>query len=479
VGNSVFKNLHNLLSGAWRRRYLIAIPILVMPIIGGIIGGLAPKKYENHTTILIQETAKLNPFMEDLSVSTNLKERMAALKTLLHSRHVLIQVGQDIGKITDTSSQKDREGFISEISAAVSVSLSGNDLLKLSLRSNQPNGMKQTLQAIKKQFISQLLAPEKSSISGSENFLAQQLELNRNNLVAAESALAQFKTIHAGSLPGLHNGNVSRLRQLTEDIARGKTELAGAKAALQSMRNRLSQTNPVVGKLEEQIVVVMGDLALLRARYTDHHSRVQGNLRKLRRLKEERNRLLNQPIPSLSDKDMERLWNRVASMTDNQEEMRSQPMLVSQLQTLQQAQTRIQKLTQEVVSMEQLASDLNSKVLAFGSTEQELSKLERDLSVKTKLYEDLLNRFEKARVTGALGRFEGPERIKVIDRPFTPVHTSNLPIILFIIGGLIGGISLGCGMAIIAEMADTTIRRKDILEKLIAAPVLSRIPPLS
>ena len=34
------------ISGAWRRRHLIVIPILVMPVLGVVASRLAPKAYE-------------------------------------------------------------------------------------------------------------------------------------------------------------------------------------------------------------------------------------------------------------------------------------------------------------------------------------------------------------------------------------------------------------------------------------------------
>ncbi len=54
----------------------------------------------------------------------------------------------------------------------------------------------------------------------------------------------------------------------------------------------------------------------------------------------------------------------------------------------------------------------------------------------------------------------------------------NPPVILFILGGLIGGFGLGTGLAVIAELADTSVRRSDRLAKLTGVPVLTRIPAL-
>ncbi|MGF1808036.1 chain-length determining protein, partial [Aliivibrio sifiae] len=92
------------------------------------------------------------------------------------------------------------------------------------------------------------------------------------------------------------------------------------------------------------------------------------------------------------------------------------------------------------------------------------------------LYTDLVERFEMAKLTSSLGIFEQDKRVKIIDRPYTPNSPSNLPNLLFIIAGLFGGIGLGIGLAVIAELCDTTIRRKDEIATLNSAPILSRIP---
>lgn len=105
-----------------------------------------------------------------------------------------------------------------------------------------------------------------------------------------------------------------------------------------------------------------------------------------------------------------------------------------------------------------------------------MAELERDLAARRELYQDLQLRFEKARVTGALGRFESPERIKVIDEAFQPLRPSNLPLGLFVLAGVVAGVLLGAGLAVVSELTDSTIRRRDRLEQLLDVPVISRMP---
>lgn len=472
---AVFLSFHRILAAAWRRRYLIAVPILVMPIFGMLISIVTQQKWETHTTILIQETAKLNPFLEDLSVATNLEDRVAALDTLIHSRHILQKVARDLGLLTDASSDMERDRVIAQLSNALTFKMVGKDLVKITYTHRRPDELAKTLQAVRDRFLENLLAPEQSSISASESFLQKQLDERRARLSEAESKVAEFKRAHASELPDLQGANITRLRQLKEELAQRQTALAGAKATLNAMKTRLVQVDPVIGRLEEQIVNVTGELALLRARYTDQHSKVQAALRKLSRLEEERKKQMRNSA-DLASQDLQRLWALADGMSNDQAENPRGALLLSQLQELQNAESAVQRQQQEVASIEQQLVEIDKHVANSGDVERGLTELVRDLDVQQGLYTDLLKRFEKARVTGALGRFEQPERVKIIDEPFTPSTPINLPMIIFIVGGIAGGLTLGAGMALMAELTDTTVRYRDQLAQIADAPVLTRIP---
>lgn len=477
--NSAWENVYLILMAAWRQRYLILVPILIMPLVGGLIAITRGKIFDTHTTILVQETSKLNPFLEDLSVSTNLKERMAALDTLVHSRHVLFSVVEELALIDDDSSNNERTKISRKISKGLTLTQEGKDLVKISYRSGEPENMKEILEVVSQHFIEQLLAPERSSIEQSEKFILLQLESQKDQLLAAEKKLSLFKQQYATDLPAFHGGNIKRLRELKQLMAKKEISWSAAKGVLLSMDERLSSSNPVVAALEKRIVQLTSEMALLRARYTDQHSKVINVQRQVDRLQVKRNSLLEKTA-KLTPEEIERLWHLAmsTSLTQTVGDSDAAPLLVSQLQEIQKSRALERGLKQEITSLKAQIQEMEEQVKAFAIIERDLTELKRELDTKQDLYNEFLKRYEMAKITGSLGRFEEKNRIKIIDEPYTPIWPSNLPGAVFILAGLVGGIFFGAGMAVIVEIMDTSVRRSSQLQVFTQAPVLSRIPKI-
>ncbi|MGF1740284.1 chain-length determining protein [Vibrio profundum] len=464
-----------LLCCAWRRRYLIVIPTLLLPIAGLMIGKLVPTNYYAHTSLLIQETAKMNPFLEDIAVSTMLKDRLNALSTLLKSRHVLKSVALELELIDEKMSPIEVERVIRKISASINVSQMGKDFLKIELRANSPDGMKELLQSVSDHFIEQLLAPERSSIKDSSEFLTFHIDKRRTELDDAEDELAQYKNQHAYVAPEMQNQTLTRLAALKQSLAEKEAELAGVERSLGSLDQQMSRTNPVVGKLEDQIIDIRSQLTLLQAKYTENHSAVQAKQRELRRLESERTTLLNVEQPNLTT---DKLWD-IASSSVLSDLNNVQPLLVTQLHSLQLVRSKFEALTEETKSLRLMITELAKQADNFGDNSKQLHRFQRNVSIKRKLYDELIERYEMAQLTGSLGVFEQSKRVKIIDLPYTPSMPSNLPVIVFIIAGLFAGIAMGTGLATCLELFDTSIRRQDELEQLTQAQVISVIPKMT
>ena len=472
---SVIINIHLILAAIWRHRYLIVFPVLVLPVVAVIICFIAPRTWQAHTTILVQDSATMNPFLEDLSVSTDLENRMATLDTLLHSRHTLISVAQDLALIDEQSTDFKKEKLVKELSSALQVKLIGKDLVKLVYLTNSPDKIVDILLAVRTRFLEKLLAPELSSIDASESFLTTQLTLKTADLQKAEFKLANFKQYNAEQLPRLYSANSTRFSQLSMLLEQRKIELSGAIAAKRTIRTRLAQVDPVMSEIEQNIAKTKSELAILRSRYTDQHSKVEISIRKLSQLEDERE-TQSKTSYKITDVDLNRLWEIASSMQDGEVAHNQNLLLVSQLQELQLADSHVEKIKEEINSIEKQSKALKMSLAGTGEMERQLLELERDIKVQRDLYSDLLYRYEKAKITGALGKFEQPERIKIIDEPYQPSSPINSPLSIFLLAGIFGGIFLGGGLALFAELSDTSIRARHQLELITSTQVITRLP---
>ena len=438
-----YYNLYLILFAAWRRRYLLVIPVLVMPLVGGAIGWLTPKEYESRTTFMVPQDANQTPTLKDLITQESLKDRFAVLEALLRSRYVLDGVARDRGLVNDETPPAKRDAIMDWLSGAVSLRLIGDEVIEIKVRADSAANSAGLLEAISRRFFFNLLSKGRQSAESSERFLQSQLDSRRSELQGAEQLLADFKREHASALPQQQSANVARLYGLKERYADSLLTLQQAKAAVELLAR--GQQSKLALQLDEQLQQMQTELALLRARYSNEHSQVQSLHYQIEQLQQERDRLHSQPDMAMGPE-------------------------------FQQAQRILTQTEQAVSGLQAQIDGLDKVVDSQGDTERQLAELERDLEVKRGLYQDLSLRYEKAKVTGALGNFEQGERIKVIDKPFAPSKPSNYPLWLFVLAGVIGGLGLGGGLALLTELADTSLRRSDRLASLIKAPVLSRIP---
>lgn len=471
VTEAVADLLHMLLAAAWRHRYAIAAPILLLPFLGAAIGYYLPRPYEVRMSVLVQEPDRQNPAFDELAMRTiRLTDRIDALRALVTSRQTLVRVSKEMGLLQPEAGEEEEAAVARALTNAVSMQLIGQEVIQLRYRGRTMEGPAEGIRALESlsiRLIEAVLEPERAAYQQALPFLERSLAEAQAALQEAETELAEFRSRNYAQLPDQLLGNTARLARLREELREREVRLAGAEGEIASIRVRLLRTDPVIGRLEQDISSAMGELALLRAGYTEEHSRVQAARRRLQMLEEERAKHI-QATEHATSADLERLWN-LAAVTASRGEG-AQPFLISQVAAMEQARGRVEQLRSEITSLREAVDELAASIAKAGGVERELRTLERSVAGRADLVQQLSRRYEMARVTADLVREQGSQRVRIVD----PAHEPRAPFLpmplLSAFVGLAAGVVLGIGLAILLDLMVGVARRREELRRLSAVP---------
>lgn len=458
----------------YRRVRLFLVPLVVLPIVVVVHGMTAEKRYINHASVLLEESALLNPFLDELSFSFELKDRIDALKTLVLSRGVISDIALKAGLVNDNTPLLKKEEIHQKLAQSLTISMVGDELVRVQFKWHQPEVMKLVLEEVVEAFIDKLLAPTKTSLDTSEQFFQVQLDNLRAELEQADAELALFRAEHSSELPQLFMSNQEALQTVERQRQLKSVELSGVQARLQMLENKLGKANPVIGLLEEKIIRAQSELALLKTRYTDKHSSVITLHRQIETLKAKQGEII-ESADNMQDLDIDRLWQVANTLPDDADGGESN-LLVTQIIALQEARNQHAQVVEEMAMLDSQVAMLTTRLSQSSEVEKQLRTLERDYDVKSELYRDILARYEMAKLTGKLVRYEGPDKVKQIERAYSPTRPINSPISMIAIIGVVLGLFAGVLFVFVAELLDASIKDKITAEKLVNRPVVAILP---
>ncbi|MFY8297377.1 GumC family protein [Pseudoalteromonas sp. SS15] len=466
--------LYLALYAVYERYQLVLLPFIIVPIIVIGLSATAEKQYTNHASILIEESALLNPYLDELSFSFELSERIDALRTLVLSRNNLAEIVEEMQLVPEGAPIREVEQMRQKLGQAISISVVGDELVKISFKWNNQAQMKPILELVVEKFIERLLAPTKSSLDTSEQFFLDQLELMRSELEKSEDQLAQFKADNRDALPELMSVNQETMSRLEQQKQMKTVVLSGAQAKFNTLAKKMSKANPILGHIEDKILRTEAEIALLRTRYTDKHSKLQAKLKELENLKAHK-QTISEKHQSIDSTDLDSLW-QIANTLPQDGEKQNNALLVSQLLTLEEAKNSLAQHQQELDMLDEQIRLIAARLSSTTDIDKKLRKLQRDLEVKQNLYKDMLERYEMSKVTGQLVRYEGPDKVKTIERAYSPSVPINNPLWISVVLGIVLGLFCGIALVFVYALLDTRIKDMKTVAHLTEQPVLTVMP---
>jgi polysaccharide chain length determinant protein (PEP-CTERM system associated) len=404
-------------------------------------GLMQPKRYKSSTLILVESEKVPEAFMPKMATDRG-GRRLQTIRQEMLSRTRLETVIREIDPFG--TGQENLSPAIERMRNGVAITVRGNDAFAIEFTHTDPAKAQAVAARIATLFIEEAARDREKQVNEAYEFFDSELADLRKQLEEREQTLRRYKERHMGTLPEQTPANLATLQRLQLEHQTTSENLRAAAQRLTQVETNpsgVASANPAV-----EIEQARAELNSLRARYTDAHPDVRSALTRLRALE------------------------GVAPVGKDEAADTGRSLL------LQQARTDVARLNTRLTDLERSIETFQARVEMAPRTEQEIATLSRDFQKLNERYLNLLNKKLEAQMNAKMEQRWKGEQFRILDpanlaeRPFWP-RTD-----LFVVLGLILGLTAGLAVAVGVDLLDATVKSVREVEELLPFPVLAVIP---
>jgi len=474
---------------AWRRRWFIVIPAVVIASGTFVVSVFLPNRYRAATAISIIPQRVPEKFVRT-TVTADLNERLNLIQQQILSRTRLERIVQEFNLYERERKELVMEDVIERMRKDIGVNIArprsrrdDPNSFSVSYEAGDPRTAMRVTERLASLFVQENLSDRENLADQTNSFLQAQLAESKGRLLAQERKLQEFRTRNNGKLPEqvqsnlqLLQGAQSRLQTLTEANNRDRDRLATLEKALAEMPPISPTTAPAPSgsrrgeqalTAAQQLDVARAELHALELRLKPEHPDIGRARRVIAELEAKaETEALQQPLSAGSAGPAPNPSADRAAAT-RAEQMRNEIVAI---------QARIESERREAARLQDSIGDLTGRVQAGPSLQSEATELMRDYGTLQDGYTALLRKSEESKIAVDLERRQIGEQFRVIDGarlPERPISPNRLRINMF---GILGGLALGLGLVAFLEYRDTSFKSDDDVMTTLALPVLAVIP---
>jgi uncharacterized protein involved in exopolysaccharide biosynthesis len=302
-------------------------------------------------------------------------------------------------------------------------------------------------------------------------FMGQELLVAKKELDEQDEKLAQFKRQFLGTLPEEEQTNLSMLTSLntqleaaTQGLSRAQEDKAINETLLSQQEANWKGTlngglqNP--DTMEQQLVLLQDQLSLLLLRYTPEHPDVLKLKSQIESLK---HRMAEDPGAKPSSESSTAKLHEPAQLQQLRARVKQDELNIAD-------SAKRQSQIQEQIRV------MQARVQASPVVEEKYKELTRNYQTAEQIYNELLKKRSDSSIAKDLEHEQESEVFRVLDPPSYPSTPSFPKLIMFLGGGLAGGLALGLGILYLLMFLDRAIYTEHDVELSLKLPVLTMVP---
>ena len=430
------------------------------------VGFIYPYQYRSEVVIFVDDSNIIRPLMEGSAEITEISDRASSARELLYSRRVLEKLvdSERIFPDVNSYSTERMEALYQELRSNISVNPQGESYFAIRYKGTNPRESFLIAQKLGQLFIEESNRRKRRESRSAFEFIDKQVKSYEQQIRQTEQELKEFLSKNT---EGTEQEANKRMAQLRRDIESAELELEEVQAQERALEEQIETLPATIssgggtadGGLTQRINRMEERLDELKLRYEDSYPDVANLERQIRELKERRARMQAGELEPTEESGL--MFN---------------PVYQDLKTELSRTRARKESLRTRISALQRRLAEQEERMEVIQGNKAERSELTRDLEVNREIYNDLLKRREKARVSMSLDVEGQGLSYEINEQARYPVSPTGLQFKTFASVGWLLGLMAPIGLLVGLLQIDPRVRSTKQIQDQLEIPLLGSIP---